>query len=112
MIEVLIGDAEKIRLEPPGHLGEGAEFVLYRPQREFHQVKRQHGRDGVWALKTLNSSKILPRFRERLLGAGGSVDDVCYFISGHAAHPLDELVDRARGAQAASEFRDEFVQGK
>jgi hypothetical protein len=74
MIEVLLGDAEKIRLEPPGHLGEGAEFVLYRPQREFHQVKRQYGRDRVWSLKTLNSSKILPRFRERLLAVADAFD--------------------------------------
>ncbi|MGN6869476.1 MAG: hypothetical protein ACTHMY_13850 [Solirubrobacteraceae bacterium] len=113
LIEVLGGHAASIRLEPPGELGEGAEFVLRRPpRREFHQVKRQYGQRGVWSLRTLNNERILPRFRERLLGAGGGVDEVCYFVSTHAAHPLDELADRARGAQSPSEFRTYFTRGR
>jgi hypothetical protein len=112
LIEILGGHATNIRLEPPGHLGEGAEFVLRRPpRREFHQVKRQYSRKGVWSLETLDGEQILGRFRERLLGAGGSVDDVCCFVSTHAAHPLDELAERARGSQSASEFRAEFTRG-
>lgn len=112
LIEILSGHAANIRLEPPGHLGEGAEFVLRRPPgREFHQVKRQFSREGVWSLRTLNGQQVLGRLRERLLGAGGSVDDVCCFVSTHAAHPLDELAERARGAQSADEFRAYFARG-
>jgi hypothetical protein len=110
-IEMLEGQADKIRLEPPGELGEGAEFVLQRsPYREFHQVKRQYGKEYAWNLSVLNSRKVLPRFRERLLGSDSDLDR-CVFVSTHSAHPLDELTDRARSAIDADEFVRHFDEG-
>lgn len=50
-IEMLEGQASKIRLEPPGELGDGAEFILHRPPyREYHQVKRQRASQYAWNL--------------------------------------------------------------
>ena len=110
-IEMLEGLATQIRLEPPGKLGEGAEFVLHRPPfREFHQVKRQYSKGTAWNLSVLNSQNVLPRFRERLLGTD-SDDERCVFVSGHSAHPLDELADRARSALTATEFTEYFDEG-
>ncbi len=111
-IEMLEGRADKIWLEPPGELGEGAEFILHRqPYREYHQVKRQRATDYAWNLSALHSSKVLSHFRNRLLGTDGDDHERCVFVSGHSAHPLDELVDRARTAADAEQFEKYFDQG-
>jgi len=39
--DILAGDADSIRLEPPGDEGKGVEFWLLKAGlKEFHQVKR------------------------------------------------------------------------
>jgi hypothetical protein len=110
-IEMMEGLATRIRLEPPGPLGEGAEFVLHRPPfREFHQVKRQYSKDTAWNLAALNQ-KVLPQFRERLLGTESDDSERCIFVSGHSAQPLSELAERAKAALTPREFVEHFDEG-
>ena len=48
MVEIMSGHALSIRIEPLGPEGEGMEFWLQErvDKREYHQVKRQYGKDG------------------------------------------------------------------
>jgi hypothetical protein len=42
LAEILAGEADAIRLEPPGDEGKSVEFWFLRYEtKEFHQVKRQ-----------------------------------------------------------------------
>ena len=106
MIRLMRGDADSIHLEPPGHEGEGIEFSLQTPSgTEYHQVKRQLTGKGVWSLGQLGSRGVLPHFYERL----GDPLATCVFVSSHAAHPLDELVSRARDSGSWEEFEQHFL---
>ena len=107
LTRVMAGDALSIRLEPPGEEGIGIEFTLGTAECvEHHQVKRQRAGRGVWSLKTLVNEGVLPHFRQRL---NGDPTARCVFVSGHAAHTLDELADRARKSNSWDEFESEFI---
>ena len=106
MARVLRGEADWIYLEPPGEEGEGVEFSLSTASgTEYHQVKRQLTGKGVWSLGELRSKRVLDHFYNKL----NDPSTTCVFVSGHAAHILDELATRARDAGSWEEFEKEFV---
>lgn len=105
VLRVLSDDAEWILVEPPGEAGEGIEFVFARDGREeHHQVKRQRTGEGHWSLQALRAAGVLGHFKT-WLDRGGNPR----FISGHDAHQLHELADRARGSQSLSDFLTEWL---
>src|SRR3989338_7603163 len=105
MAEILAERADAIRVEPPGHEGEGVEFWLQRGDaREYHQVKRQHPR-GHWTLSDLAAEGVLRHFYEKLNDPKAQ----CLFVSSQDAPELRELADRARGASSVEELRAEFL---
>ena len=106
MAKVLNGEAESISLEPVGDDGQGVEFTVTRPAAiEYHQVKRQRTGRGVWPLSELAREGVLGHFYQKLdVQAAETV-----FVSTHAAHPLDELTDRARSAASWKEFESWFL---
>ena len=106
MLRVVAGEAESIRLEPPGEEGEGIEFTIDGPSgTEYHQAKRQRTGRGVWTLAELAKEGVLTHFHQKLdVPTAETV-----FVSAHAAHPLDELADRARAGGSWEEFERAFV---
>ena len=106
MAKVLNEEAESISLEPVGDDGEGVEFTVTRAARtEYHQVKRQRTGRGVWSLRALQAEGVLGNFYQKLdVQAAETV-----FVSTHAAHPLDELTERARSAASLQEFESWFL---
>ncbi len=106
MLRVMAGGAESIRLEPPGEAGEGIEFTIDGPSgTEYHQVKRQRTGQGAWTLAVLSKEGVLTHFHQKLDAPSAEV----VFVSAHAAHPLDELADRARVSGSWEEFERAFV---
>ena len=104
MIRVMRGEAEWIHLEPAG--GEGIEFSLKTSNEiEYHQVKRQLTGRGVWPLRELQARGVLDQFCQRL----EDLSTNCIFVSTHAAHPLDELVCRARQSGSFEDFERHFL---
>src|SRR3954454_6228912 len=94
LADVLAGNADAIRLEPPGVEGQGVEFwVFARGIKEFHQVKRQQAGKGRWSVTDL--AGVLAHFRSRMIAEPQSR---CVFVSTEAAAPLAELADRASRA--------------
>ena len=106
MLRVMQDDATSIRLEPPGEEGEGIEFVITTADgREYHQAKRQITGRGVWSLASLDAEGVLRNFYKKLDDQSAT----CVFVSGHAAHPLDELADRARSADDWESFSRHYI---
>ena len=106
MTRVLNGDADRISLEPVGEEGEGVEFTVALPtETEYHQVKRQRTGHGVWSLSALQAEGVLGHFRQKLNVQSAEA----VFVSTHAAHPLDELADRARAATSWEAFERLFL---
>ena len=106
MTRVLTGEADSITLEPLGE--SGSEFcVKTRSGVEYHQVKRQISGAGNWSLSRLASKKVgvLGYFYQKL----DDPNATCVFVSGHSAHPLDELASRARDAGSFLDFNDTFM---
>lgn len=107
MAQVLAGQAQAIRLEPPGEEGEGVEFWLQKDGvRQYHQVKRQQTGEGRWQLASLKEKKILTHFRQKL---ESDPNAECHFISTHSAYQLEELSSRARAATSWQEFEAKFI---
>ena len=106
MARVLGGEAASISLEPVGDDGQGVEFTVAGPAAiEYHQVKRQRTGRGVWALSELAREGVLGHFYQKLDVQAAETA----FVSTHAAHPLDELADRARSASSWKEFESWFL---
>ena len=106
IIRVMRGEAEWIHLEPAGSEGDGIEFYLKTSSKiEYHQVKRQLTGRGVWPLRELQDRGVLDQFYQRLEDPSAN----CVFTSTHAAHPLDELVYRARRSGSLEEFEGHFL---
>jgi hypothetical protein len=104
--DVLRETALSIRSEPPGVEGDGVEFWIdYEDRREYHQVKRQRSDEGRWTIRALHEAGVLETFYEKLQYAHAH----CVFVSGHAAHTLDELADRARKAESYSEYERDLL---
>ena len=106
MTRVLGGEAASISLEPVGDDGQGVEFTVTGPAAiEYHQVKRQRTGRGVWPLSELAREGVLGHFYQKLDAQTAETA----FVSTHAAHPLDELTDRARSASSWEEFESWFL---
>jgi len=102
--EIMDGQVNMIRLEPPGVEGEGVEFWLQKgDNREYHQVKRQNTL-GKWTISKL--SPVLSNFFDKL---NGKTNTQCVFVSSHAAYEMQELTERANGAVSLTEFKKEFL---
>jgi hypothetical protein len=105
MAQVLTGQADTIRLEPPGEEGRGVEFVLNKDGRsEYHQVKGQQASKGRWSI--VNLSGVLRNFQIHLEREPNAI---CVFVSQEAASSLSELADRARSSEYANEFQRDFL---
>jgi hypothetical protein len=105
MAQVLAGEADAIRLEPPGEEGKGVEFVLTKDDRsEFHQVKGQQAGKGRWSIADL--SDVLRNFQIHLEREANAI---CVFVSQEAAPGLSELADRARSSASTEEFETDFL---
>ena len=106
LTRVMRGEAESIRLEPPGVEGVGIEFYVKTPSViEYHQVKRQRTGKGKWPLSILAAERVLSDFYQRL----DSPDATCVFVSAHAADTLKDLSERAIDANSWGEFERAFV---
>ena len=106
MISVLEGKANSILLEPPGLEGIGVEFCVKTDTfKEYHQVKRQNSGYGRWSLSALKAKRVLSHCYDKLTDESAHF----VFVSSHAAHPLDELVVRARKAQSFKDFEENFI---
>ncbi len=106
MANVLNGEAGSISLEPVGDDGQGVEFTVTRPAAiEYHQVKRQVAGRGYWSLAALDAENVLGHFGQKLNVQTAET----VFVSTHAAHPLDDLADRARDAASWEEFQRWFL---
>ena len=104
MTRILTGDADSIFLEPPGETG--AEFCVKTSSGvEYHQVKRQISGAGNWSLSALGREDVLGYFYQKLDNPSAT----CVFVSGHSAHPLDELASRARDSGSYRHFCDTFL---
>ena len=110
IFQILNGSADTICLEPVGSDGKGVEFWLRRNAGvEFHQVKRQNSDGGKWTIADLKALRVLENFKEKLSLAP---EHRCVFVSTHAVHPLDELINRARNADSVAEFETNYLTGK
>ena len=106
MTQVMKGEANALRLEPPGIEGKGIEFyVKMSSGTKYHQVKRQRTRSGRWSLADLFTEGVLTHFYQRL----DDPEATCIFVSAHAAHPLGELASGARDANSWEEFDSAFL---
>ena len=97
-----------ISIHPPGREGEGVEFVLESDEKkEYYQAKRQSSR-GRWSLYTLKKEGVLSTFKDKLLDS----DCLCVFVSGNAAHELDELGKAARSSDNLQHFKTHYISSK
>lgn len=107
LIEVMEERAEAITLGGlPGE--KGVDFRLhFSNHEEHHQVKRAFGTEGEWTLAALDSEKILPDFRQRLVDPKVH----CYMVSGIPAVQLSYLADRARRSSDFITFKLAYLTG-
>jgi hypothetical protein len=100
LIELLRGEADKIRLEPPGE--DGFEFYLAKGKvTEFHQVKTGPG----WTIAKLIREGVLPDFLVKL----NDPSHECHLITAEGASELRKLSERARNARDFEEFCVKFL---
>lgn len=105
MLEVLVGQADSIRIEDPGF--EKSEFTVHAGDRtQLHQVKISNPA-GKWTLATLGGAKydILGKVLDYL----GNQDRKFYFVSESQAPELHNLSECARAAASFSEFEELFL---
>lgn len=105
LLEVMEERAEAITLGGlPGE--KGVDFRLhFADHEEHHQVKRAFGTKGEWTLAALDSEKVLPDFRQRL------VDEKvhCFMVSGIPAVQLGYLANRARSSSDFAAFEANYL---
>lgn len=103
MVDVLLGKAVSIRLEPPGE--DSIELRLTRATHtEVYQSKRGNRDEGRWTLPALRD--VLVAFSTYL---GGDAQTRCYFVSTDNVESLSELAERARSAEGIDEFILKFI---
>ncbi len=103
VVDVVLGTAVSVHFEPPDN--EAVEFKLRRTESvEYHQVKRGNARESRWRIPALEDT--LRGFATHL---GREITSTCTFVSGHAAHELDELCDRARVAPDLETFLSTYL---
>ena len=120
MTQVLKGEANTLRLEPPGIEGKGIEFYVKRSSgtkyHQYHQApevlrheissgQAPEDQVGRWSLADLFTEGVLTHFYQRL----DDPEATCIFVSAHAAHPLGELASGARDANSWEEFDSAFL---
>ncbi|MEO6996044.1 MAG: hypothetical protein ABI273_20750, partial [Lacunisphaera sp.] len=106
MLKVYLGDADSIRIEPPGV--DKAEFYLSTNSgREYWQAKRQVLNQANWSLQRLKAEGVLGFFQEKIRGG-----DRCVFASMSDAPELRVLAENARDAVGYEEFTKEFLVNK
>ncbi|MFJ5228790.1 hypothetical protein ACIQBJ_02715 [Kitasatospora sp. NPDC088391] len=104
-LDVLLGKARSITLEPLSPLGDGVEFVCHRDNGvQAHQVKRQNRNANSWTVLSLREKGIWENLRLHV-DAGRTF----HFISTIPAGIVEELTDRARRADNATVFRREWL---
>lgn len=100
LIDLLKGEVDKIRLEPPGD--DGFEFYRVRGKiTEFHQVKTGPG----WTIAKLIREGVLPNFLVRL----NEPSYECHLVTAEGASELRKLSERARNAKDFEEFNSKFL---
>lgn len=106
LADLLDGRATRMRLEPPGDEGEGAEFWidLIEGQRSYEQVKHRPS-GGNWTVNRLLSERVLSRLYGHVVGR----ERVCLVVS-TAANDLHELSERARGSSQLEDFEEALSQ--
>lgn len=103
LLDVVSGEAHRIRFEPPGPEGEGVEFWMERgARREYWQVKRQLAGRAGWTPHDLTA--VLQAFWPHLQTGGD-----CVFASTQSIADIPDLVDRARRSQDPAEFAEHFL---
>ena len=108
MLRVMQDGATSIRIEPPGEEGEGIEFAIETNDGvEYHQVKRQLARK--WQLVACVSGQEKVCYASLSTKSWITPSAICKFISMHAAHPLDELAERARQSENYASFKAYFI---
>lgn len=107
LVRMLRGDAESLRIEPPGM--DGVEFVVKvgNGRHEHHQAKRSHP-SGKWSMATLASSGVLATIGKLLIGSPHRF----VFVSGSDARELADLCEAAVGAESLDEFTAQFLGAK
>ena len=108
MIDIMNERADSMQLDPLGKEGDGAEFWLQKGEmKEYHQIKRQHSKQGNWSLADLERERILTRFVEKIQLSENSY---CVFVSIQDAMQLRVLAERAQKAASLEEFKKEFLE--
>jgi tetratricopeptide (TPR) repeat protein len=107
LIDIVLGQATSIRLEPPDIDGIEFHYSLDASGVEFHQVKRGNASEGRWSISRLKS--VLETFKKHLL-ADERV--TCVFVSGDGVLALGELAERACSANSYDEYCDLFLNTK
>jgi len=103
LVDLILGRAESIRLEPPDV--DGIEFRLeLHSGFEVHQVKRGYASEGRWSISRL--MKVLTAFKNHLLSDN---EAICVFVSGDGVLGLKELADRARSSESYDEYNSAFL---
>jgi len=105
---LLSGDADSMRLVPPGEEGEGIEFWLKRGTiTECHQVKRQRAGSDAWSVSELDRAGVLTVAFRRVEAPNTRF----VFVSTISSGGLDDLANSAQKATTYDEFMAEFVTG-
>ncbi|WP_285690932.1 hypothetical protein [Actinoplanes sp. NBRC 103695] len=104
MIELLMGEADSLRVEVPGDAGAGAEFrVRVGSTFRWTQSKRQRS-NGAWTLAALLKEGFLQQWLPKLRAG-----DTCIFSSTTSADELRQLCASAQDAIDLAEFEKEFL---
>lgn len=104
LLEVLSGEADSIRIEPPGD--DKAEFYVVRNgNHEYWQAKRQIISQQTWTLAVLKSEGILDFYLEQV-----KAGRICHFVSTSDAPELRTLADQARHLTDFEEFKRHFLE--
>lgn len=102
LLDILMGEASKMRLEPPANEATGVEFWLQRGFiTQYHQVKRQRSATGKWSISELASEGVLQSFWRNL---DKHATAECVFVSTHGALELEKLTDNARQKASLEEY--------
>ena len=110
LLRILDEKARSIHLEPVGPEGQGVEFYLTQNNgdREYHQVKRQHGGGGAWTIALLAERNVLCAFQDKLTSSSAR----CAFVSTTSAGELQTLIEHAEKAEDVGQFRGEFLKAQ
>ncbi|MFO1520499.1 MAG: hypothetical protein U1G05_00320 [Kiritimatiellia bacterium] len=108
LAKVMAEEADSICLEPLGAEGDGAEFLLRKGNViEYHQLKRQHARQGDWSISELAGNGVLRHAFLKTHDPNGRY----VFVSTTSTGILATLVDDAQRSESLSAFKQHFLKG-